>query len=97
MARKKKVEEIVETNNIVENEVIETKEVEKVEEVVETKTTVKKTMTVVNCGALRIRKEPNLNSEVLGTVGLDEVVEILAEDDKWVTTKDGYMLKEFLQ
>lgn len=96
MARKKKVEEIVETN-AVENEVIETKETEKVEDVVETKNTAKKTMTVVNCGSLRIRKEPNLNSEVLGTVGHDEVVEVLAEDDKWITTKDGYMLKEFLR
>lgn len=93
MARKKK--EIVETN-VVENEVIEKVE-DVVETIKETKKTTKKTMTVVNCGALRIRKEANLNSEVLGTVATGEVVEVLAEDDEWITTKDGYMLKEFLR
>ena len=97
MGRKKKTEEIVETN-IIKNEVIEeVSDITDVQEEITNVVTTKKTMTVVNCGALRIRKEPNLNSEVLGTVGLDEVVEVLDEDDKWVTTKDGYMLKEFLQ
>jgi uncharacterized protein YgiM (DUF1202 family) len=97
MGRKKKTEEIVETN-IIENEVIEeVSDITDVQEEIKNVVTTKKTMTVVNCGALRIRKEPNLNSEVLGTVGLNEVVEVLDEDENWVTTKDGYMLKEFLQ
>ena len=97
MGRKKKTEEIVETN-IIENEVIEeVSDITDVQEEITNVVTTKKTMAVVNCGALRIRKEPNLNSEVLGTVGLNEVVEVLDEDENWVTTKDGYMLKEFLQ
>ena len=101
MGRKKK-EDIIETN-VIENEVIENSieisEVEEVKEVVESEpaVTTKRTMTVINCGALRVRKEPNLKSEVIRTVGLNEVVEVLDEDENWVTTKDGYMLKEFLQ
>ena len=98
MGRKKK-EDIIETN-VVENEVIENSiETSEVEEVVESEpaVTTKRTMTVVNCGALRVRKEPNLKSEVIRAVGLGEVVDVMDETEEWVQVKDGYMLKEFLQ
>jgi uncharacterized protein YgiM (DUF1202 family) len=86
MARKKKTEEVVEN-------VVESNEVAKEE----TTTIEKKTYKVVDCTALRIRKEANLNSEVLGTVAAGEVVEVLAEDEEWVQVANGYMLKKFLK
>lgn len=98
MGRRKKTE-IVETEKILEtSEIIRDNNIVEVEENKNEKAAKETTKTykVINCGALRIRKEANLESEVLGTVGLDGVVVVMDEDEEWVRTDKGYMLKKYL-
>lgn len=98
MGRRKKIETI-EIENILEtNEIIRDNNIVEVEENKENKAKNKeKSYKIIDCMALRIRKEANLESEVLGTVGHDEIVVGLDEDEEWVRVENGYMMKKYLE
>lgn len=92
MARKKKVEVTIDENVVAEKE-IEVEET-KVEEPTQPTS---KQYKVVAKGGLRIRKERNLECEVIDVVPYETIVTGIDEDIAFITVEKGYMLKDFLE
>ena len=92
MARKKKVEVTIDENVVAEKE-IEVEET-KVEEPTQPQSRQYK---VTAKGGLRIRKERNLECEVVDVLPFGSVVTGIDEDIAFITVENGYMLKDFLK
>ena len=52
---------------------------------------------VVNVGALNVRKEPSMQSEVLKIVFREEELKIFGEENGFLKLEEGFVKKEFLE
>lgn len=69
------------------------------EEVVTEETTVfeQKEVTVITDKGLNIRKEPDISSEVVGTINYGDVVTVINEVDGWYETTDGFIKTDYVE
>ena len=69
------------------------------EEVVTEETTVfeQKEVTVITDKGLNIRKEPNISSEVVGTINYGGEVTVINEVDGWYETTDGFIKTDYVE
>lgn len=94
MARKKKIDEIQEIEEVkVEESPVKEEEIEEDVKNVEEN----KQMEVYNCYRLRVRKQPSLTSDVIEEKNCGEKVDVLEDLGDFVKVPNGYMLKAFLK
>lgn len=69
------------------------------EEVVTEETTVfeQKEVTVITDKGLNIRKEPDISSEVVGTINYGGEVTVINEVDGWYETTDGFIKTDYVE
>lgn len=69
------------------------------EEVVTEETTVfeQKEVTVITDKGLNIRKEPDISSEVVGTINYGDDVTVINEVDGWYETTDGFIKTDYVE
>ena len=69
------------------------------EEVVTEETTVfeQKEVTVITDKGLNIRKEPDISSEVVGTINYGDDVTVINEVDGWYETSDGFIKTDYVE
>lgn len=69
------------------------------EEEVTEETTVfdQKEVTVITDKGLNIRKEPNISSEVVGTINYGGEVTVINEVDGWYETTDGFIKTDYVE
>lgn len=69
------------------------------EEVVTEETTVfeQKEVTVITDKGLNIRKEPDISSEVVGTINYGGEVTVINEVDGWYETTDGFIKSDYVE
>ena len=105
MARKKKVQEVIETNENKEVEVTTPNKIDEnkdnnEEKVTKTNENEEQKVTkgvVVAKGGLRVREEQSLDSNILDVLPFNTEVDVLEEFDEWVKIEQGYLYKKFVE
>lgn len=105
MARKKKVQEVIETNEIKENEVTNTNDFNETnlttqQNPTKTNTNEEQKVTkgiVIAKGGLRVREKQSLDSNILDVLPYNTEVDVLEEFDEWVKIEQGYLYKKFVE
>lgn len=89
-------------NKISKKEIFEPEEIlEQIEEIIPSETDPVKPEGMVNCGQLYVRSEPSCDSEPLGIIKRDSVVEIIEDAGEFYnvyteTGLDGFCMKKFI-